>query len=216
MKRWLLPLVVLFSTMASAQSGGVVFSLGLTWSAPTDLKVVQQGYPDTVVKNAGFVGKGLEWFPYYTLRLWYGDVVGLRYELELIHQKLFFTGAEQNGEIFDRFQVTDGFNYLLFNLAYAFGGPVHVVPRVGVGVMIPHPETVVRGKEWGIDGDPNWYHFGGFGAQVGVGLEANFWASPVVEAKFTIAQSRLNIAGGYAEGLFSTLHADFGGGLRLP
>lgn len=202
-----------------AQSAGIVFSLGLTWNAPTDLRVVQQGYSDTVVKNAQFVGKDLEWFPYYTLRLWYGNPDGLRYELELIHQKLYFASAEANGDIFDHFQVTDGFNYLLFNLAYALDvgdAGIRVVPRFGIGVIIPHPETVVRGQEWGIDGDPHWYHFGGYGAQVAVGLEAPFWATPTLEARFTIANSRLNIAGGYAEGIFSSFHANFGGGLRIP
>lgn len=208
--------VLVLLSVSLAQSGGIQFSLGLTWNTPTNLRVVQKGYPDTVVKKAQFTGKDLEWFPYYTLRLWYGNPAGLRYELELIHQKLIFTQAEENGDILNRFQVTDGFNYLLFNLAYALDAGVRVVSRVGFGVIIPHPQTVVRGKEWGIDGDPNGYHFGGFGAQIAVSLEHPFWATPTLEAKFTLAQSRLNIADGYAEGFFSTFHINFGGSLRIP
>lgn len=60
--------------------------------------------------GARFEGSDLEGFPYYTLRLWYGERVGLQYALELIHQKLYFAGAERSGRILGRFNVTDGFN----------------------------------------------------------------------------------------------------------
>lgn len=202
--------LLVFAGLVFAQTVGIQLSLGLTWDQPTDLRVVQQGYPDTTVKNAQFVGRDLEWFPYYSVRVWYGSQVGWRYELELIHQKIFFDRAEENGDIFNQFRVTDGFNYLFFNVAYAFGAGVRIVPRVGLGIIVPHPETTVRGKEWGIDGDARYYHFGGFGAQVAVGLEAPWVVGPKAEGKFTLAYSRLNIADGFAEGWFKTFHATFG------
>ncbi|GIW25877.1 hypothetical protein [Meiothermus sp.] len=203
-------LLVLLGSV-QAQSVGLQIALGFTSSAPTDLRVVQQGFPDTVVGGARFEGRDLEGFPYYTLRLWYGERGGLRFELELIHQKLYFAGAERNGAIFEQFKVTDGFNYLLFNLAYALeAGPLRVVPRVGLGVIVPHPETVVRGLAWGIDGDPRWYHLGGLGGQLALGLEAPWAVTPGLEGKFTLGYSRLNIAGGYTEGWFRSLHGTFG------
>lgn len=194
-----------------AQSLGIQIALGFTTSAPTDLRVVQQGFPDAVVEGARFEGHDLEGFPYYTLRLWYGNPGGPRYELELIHQKLYFAGAERNGQVFDRFNVTDGFNYVLFNLAYALeAGPVRVVPRVGLGVIVPHPETIVRGLAWGTDGDPRFYHLGGVGGQLGLGLEAPVGVTPSLEGKFTLGFSRIQIAQGYAEGWFRSLHGTFG------
>ncbi|GIW33570.1 hypothetical protein [Meiothermus sp.] len=203
-------LLVLLGT-AVAQSLGLQISLGLTSNAPTDLRVVQRGYPSTVVEGVRFEGRDLEGFPYYTVRLWYGERVGLRYELELIHQKLYFAAAESNRGIFEQFNVTDGFNYVLFNLAYALeAGPLRVVPRVGLGALVVHPETVVRGQGWGVDGDPRWYHLGGLGGQWAVGLEAPWVVTPGLEGKLTIGYSRLNIAGGYAEGWFRSLHGTFG------
>ncbi len=194
-----------------AQSLGIQIALGFTANAPTDLQVVQQGFPDAVVEGTRFEGRDLEGFPYYTVRLWYGDPNGLRYELELIHQKLYFAGAGRNRQILNQFNVTDGFNYILFNLAYALeAGPVRVVPRVGLGVIVPHPETIVRGLAWGIDGDPRWYHFGGFGGQLALGLEVPWWVTPNLEGKLTLGFSRINIAQGYAEGWFRSLHGTFG------
>ncbi len=197
--------------LGMAQSLGIQIALGFTANQPTDLRVVQKGFPDTVVGSARFEGRDLEGFPYYTVRLWYGDPAGLRYELELIHQKLYFAGAERNEQILDQFNVTDGFNYMLFNLAYGLeAGPLRVVPRVGLGLIVPHPETVVRGLAWGVDGDPRWYHLGGLGGQLGLGLEAPWVVSPGLEARFTLGFSRIQIAQGYAEGWFRSLHGTFG------
>lgn len=202
-------LVLLGTTMA--QSLGLQIALGFTRNAPTDLRVEQQGFPSTVVEETRFEGRDLEGFPYYTVRLWYGERAGLRFELELIHQKLYFAGAERNGGIFEQFNVTDGFNYVLFNLAYALeAGPLRVIPRAGLGALVVHPETVVRGQGWGVDGDPHWYHLGGLGGQWAVGLEAPGVVTPGLEGKLTLGYSRLNIAGGYAEGWFRSLHGTFG------
>jgi hypothetical protein len=189
---------------------GLEVTLGLTWNAPSDLRVVQRGYPDTPVQNTRFEGRDLEWFPYYTARLWYGSTVGWRYELELIHQKLYLSGSGENGEILDHFQSSDGFNYLLFNLAYAVDVGVRLVPRFGLGVIIAHPETTVRGRSLGTDGDPSGYQFSGWGAQVAVGLEPPWILGPRLEGKFTLGYSRLNIADGYAEGWFKAFHTPLG------
>ena len=99
----------------------------------------------------------------------------------------------------------------LINLAYALeAGPVRVVPRVGLGGIVPHPETVVRGLAWGIDGDPRWFHWGGLGGQLAVGLEAPWIVAPSLEGKLTLGFSRIRIAQGYVEGWFRSLHGTFG------
>lgn len=207
--------------LAFAQGFGFVYYMGFTWTSPTDLTVVQQGYPDTVVRGAEFSGRDFTYPWYYGVRLWYGEAAGLRYELELIHHKLYFEGAAENAGILNRFTSTDGFNYLLFNLAYPLiNSSLRVVGRVGAGVMLPHPETEVRGQAYGVDGDWHYYQFGGFGAQVGVSVEP-VGSGPIgltgnLEGKFTIASSKFTIAEGYAQGFFMTLHGVFGLGLRTP
>ncbi len=220
MRRWMVLMGVLWG-LAGAQGFGFVYYMGFTWTPPTDLRVVQQGHPDTVVRGAEFSGRDLTYPWYYGVRVWYGEAAGLRYELELIHHKLYFERAAENADILDRFTATDGFNYLLFNLAYPLiYDPLRVVGRVGAGLMLPHPETEVRGQAYGVDGDWRYYQFGGFGAQVGISVEP-VGRGPVgltgnLEGKFTIASSRFTIAEGYAQGLFMTLHGVLGVGLRTP
>ncbi|WP_027882699.1 hypothetical protein [Meiothermus rufus] len=193
---------------AAAQNLGLQLALGLTTNAPADLRVVQAGFPETVVEGARFAGRDLEYFPYYTLRLWYGGQTGWRYELELIHQKLYFTEAERGGEIVQQFNITDG---LLFNVAYALeAAPVRVVPRLGLGVLVLHPETVVRDQAWGIDGDPRGYHLGGWGGQIALVLETSWRPSLYAEGKWALGYGRVQIAGGYAEGWFRSLHTTWG------
>ncbi|RDI96320.1 hypothetical protein DV704_00385 [Meiothermus sp. QL-1] len=199
--------------LVHAQVWGLQMALGLTLNPPVDLLVVQQGHPEAWVKGARFEGRDLEPFPYYTLRLWYGEPVGWRLELELIHQKLYFVEAEAGGEILQQLHVTDGFNYLPLNLAYGLDtGALRLWPRLGLGAVVPHPETVVRGQAWGVDGDPLYYHLGGVGGQVALGVGWPGWAGAFVEGKLTLGLSRLQIAEGYIWGHFRTLHLNLGFG----
>ena len=208
--------------VAVAQVGvaqGMQVYLGWSYTFPTNLEVVQQGHPNTTVQQAEFATKSFADPIYYGVRLWWGEARGLRVELELIHQKLYFESAARNGDILNRFQVTDGLNLLLFNIAYALDtGPIFPIARLGAGLVIPHPETIVRGKEFGIDGDPLYYHFGGFGFQTAVEGQVRWPGVGItgsVEAKYTWAATRFQIADGFSYGEFSTLHAVFGGGYSL-
>lgn len=209
-------LVAALLGFSPALAQGITFYLGFSFPSPTDLRVVQEGYPEASLKQARFSGQDFRYPIYYGVRAWWGDPNGLRFELELIHQKLYFESAQENAELFDFFWVTDGFNLLTFNLAYALpAGAVRLVGRAGAGIAIAHPETIVRGKAYGVDGDPLYYHFGGLGFQGGVALEvpAGGFAA-TTEGKFTFSHSRIQIAGGFVEGDFSTWHAVFGGGYR--
>lgn len=81
------------------------------------------------------------------MRVRYGGAAGLGYELELIHHKLYFERAAENAGILDRFTATDGFNYLLFNLAYPLVyDPLRVVGRVGAGLILPTPRPGCVGR----------------------------------------------------------------------
>ncbi len=119
--------------------------------------------------------------------------------------------AERGGEIVQQFNITDGFNDVLFNLAYALeAAPVRVVPRLGLGVLVLHPETVVRDQAWGIDGDPRGYHLGGWGGQIALALETSWRPSFYAEGKWALGYGRVQIAGGYVEGWFRSLHGTWG------
>jgi len=43
--------------LAFAQGFGFVYYMGFTWTPPTDLTVVQQGYPDKVVRGDELSGR---------------------------------------------------------------------------------------------------------------------------------------------------------------
>jgi hypothetical protein len=218
MKRFL-ALMVLAVGSANAMGTGISFYLGYNWALPTNLLVKQEGYPDTLVEAAHFDTHPFDSPIYYGTRIWYGPEEGTRAEVELIHSKLYFDGAESGGEVFDRFTATDGFNFLLFNLAYfEEAGDGEFGVRAGVGPMIPHPESSVRGQVWGQDGNPAFFHLGGIGAQVGASYNflvdtPDHWPLGI-EAKWTYADSHLNISGGQVEGIFNSFHLTFGPGYR--
>ncbi len=92
------------------------------------------------------------------------------------------------------------------------GGTVRVVPRLGLGVLVLHPETVVRDQAWGIDGDPRGYHLGGWGGQIALALETSRRPSLYAEGKgkWALGYGRVQIARGYAEGWFRSLHGTLG------
>jgi hypothetical protein len=168
------------------------------------------------VRGARFTTEPFRDPPYYGVRLWVGEPTGARFELEFTHQKLYYRGAESGGEVVDALTVTDGLNLLTANVAYSWpAGGFLVAGRLGVGLVIPHPESSVRDLVWGVDGDPAHYHLGGLAARAGLALELPFGPAPAagaLEGQLTYAHTELLIAGGHIAADFFTAHLTLAAG----
>lgn len=65
------------------------------------------------------------------------------YELELMHHKLYL--QNKTNEI-QHFGISHGFNLLIFNTVKE---TKHFISRWGLGIVIAHPESEIRGKRFG-------------------------------------------------------------------
>ncbi|RLJ70171.1 hypothetical protein BCF55_0435 [Hydrogenivirga caldilitoris] len=182
-------LIIFFSLSYSVELRVQAFG-GVVYNLPTPLLIKQAGYEE-IDLTARYETRPFETSPapYYVVRggVWEG---GKAWEIELIHSKLYLKNKPAEVQ---EFQITYGYNYLLLNRAWETGS---FIWRVGGGVVITHPSSVVRGKE----NEYVRYDISGVGIQVGVERVLlrgrNFIVS--VEAKLSSAYAEVPIAAGYA------------------
>jgi hypothetical protein len=132
--------------------------------------------------------------PYYSYRISHDRANSAAKELELLHHKLYLENPQAPVE---RLEVTHGYNLAMANIA----GPGYRWRwRVGVGVVLAHPEGRVAGQE--ISGARTalggGYHVAGITTQVAVArryaLEpgrTQLFATP--ELKLTASSARISI-----------------------
>ena len=192
---WSAVLIGLFTTFCdtSAQpSGTVELFAGTSWSLPLPLTIAQPGEP-IIQFRARYSTRPLRDAPYYAYRVTaFSGGRGLG--AELIHHKIYLENPPPEIE---RFEVSHGYNLVLGSYAAHNSG---LTWRVGVGVVIAHPEGRVRTDPVGpvrsfLGGG---YHIAGITAQLGVGrgmyLGSGFFVQP--EFKITGSAARVPLAGG--------------------
>ncbi len=138
----LLPLTAI--TLRLDLQGGTALNL------LTPLTVWQEGYPELKF-TAHYSVKPLEESPYYSWRIarWKGKRA---WELELVHFKLYLDNPPPQIQCF---QITHGYNLLTVNRAW---DREKYILRAGAGLVIIHPETIVRGKELPWNRSPGGFH----------------------------------------------------------
>jgi len=153
-----------------------------------------------------YYGVRVGWLPH--------DTRGLGYEIEWNHAKAYGTGLSGGSDL-TYFAQSHGLNFLLGNAVYRFtpvcGGACTFNVRGGAGITTPHVEATFRNVR------QEQYQRGGFGWQVGAGIEYHLWhfLYAVGDARFTHAtEHHLRAAGADVSGSFSTRHVDFGIALR--
>jgi hypothetical protein len=131
--------------------------------------------------------------PYYSLRVgrWERNAA---WELETHHHLVTLVdGPPQIGS----FSLTHGYNLNTLNRAWLVGG---FVWRLGAGIVITHPESVVRSRKFTGQGFAEGFHLSGACAQAAVerrlALGSGFFLS--LEGKLTGAWARVPVAGGEA------------------
>lgn len=184
---------------------------GSSYNLPVPLRVEQTGQPALRI-TARYDTRGLSRPVYYAVRLALGGEA-LRWEVELIHQKLHLRNRPPEVQ---RFEITHGYNLLLLNRVRFLSG---WGLRAGAGVVLPHPESVVRGRVLEEDGGLlGWgYHLTGPALQVAATgrLPGRGRLRLRAEAKLTAAYARVPVAGGRAVAPNVALHGLIGLGYRV-
>jgi hypothetical protein len=167
--------------------------LGTAYSLPSQVTIFQDSQPNLSFR-ATWSNETFKQAPYYTVRvgLW-SETSG--WELEQLHHKIVLNN---NPSEVQAFKATFGFNMFLFSRAWDVKW---LILRVGVGPVIAHPITTVRGQVYnhsvgGILGTK--YHFVGAGMQLSVQrrfyLNKGFFLS--AEGKLTLAFANLPVVNG--------------------
>jgi hypothetical protein len=179
---------------------------GSSYSFPTPLRIRQYGYPDIDI-TARYETKPFEKDPYYAWRIgyWQGNKA---WELELVHQKLYL---ENKPAEVQEFQITYGYSLLTINRAWESEGLIY---RLGMGVVITNPSTIVRGQEDSHEGglfDQGYYVSG---PTIQAAADKRFYLAKdlffSVEGKLTASYARITISGGYAQVPNAAVHWLFG------
>lgn len=168
---------------------------GTAVNVPMSLRIRQRGTPDLRFV-ARYETRPWEGSPYYAYRVSRWSQPERAWELELVHHKLYLD--DPPSEI-QRFEITHGFNLLLLNRAVRRSG---LVLRAGAGVVVAHPESIVRGRALGSDegGLGGGYHLAGPAVQLALARRIRLgggWAL-TVEGKATGAYARVPVADGRA------------------
>ena len=197
--RWHLGAALLLGALsvlsASAHAVSISFMGGNAWSLPTPLTIWQEGQPIIRIDGARWETRPFYESPYYAVRLAWG-----RWGVELVHHKLYL--VSQHSEI-QQFWISHGYNLVLVERL------THREPwysTFGAGLVVGHPETVIRYKELST------WHLSGVAAQASLGYRVPVSSrfALVSEIKLTGAWARVPVADGNAEVPNIAMHAVLG------
>ena len=201
--------VVFFLVQAVPAPAEETFSLQLSGGGAVNLRtpmVTRQDGQETIRDTAGFDTKPFDTPAYWALRAgWWKE--GRGWEAELVHHKLYLNN---NPPEIQHFSVSHGFNLLTVN--HAWRHPWFIW-RVGLGVVITHPESTVRGAEFDQSGGiADGYYLSGPTGQISVEkrftIGKGFFLS--LEGKLTASWARIPIKNGDADLLNTALHGLIG------
>lgn len=207
------------SELASAQGrcpassiAGELFT-GTAWSAP--LPLIAHLPTGAVRLRARYSTRPFADAPYYSYRLGRSRANGQGVEIEMLHHKLYL---ENPRPPIERFEVTHGYNLPMVN---ASSRGRRWQWRVGIGVVIAHPEGRIGGREIGgartvLGGG---YHIAGLTAQLATGRRYALWRGRTVvtaapEAKLTASWARVALSPGVLHIPNAALHLLGGLGVR--
>jgi hypothetical protein len=184
---------------------------GSAASVPTTLTVHQDGFPD-IRMTAHYATRPWTGAPYYAVRIarW---TRGHAWEIELLHHKLYLTNPPDE---IQHLEVTHGYNLVTVNRAAVYRG---FVVRAGVGVVVAHPESRIRGRAptssgGGLGGG---YYLTGPTVQLAAAKRFTLWRGlfAALEGKATGAYARFPIASGRATAPNVAVHGLVGLGWEM-
>jgi len=161
---------------------------------PLPLTIKQQGYPD-IKLAARYRTEAFTLPVYWDMRFsrWKNDK---SWEVEVIHHKLYL---DNTSEEVQKFNVSHGFNMIMVNRGF---DEKTFRYRAGAGIALAHPESNIRGKEFGSstdDYDLGYYISGpvmNLAISKPIRLGERFFIN--AEAKTTLAYDYIKVADGHA------------------
>jgi hypothetical protein len=184
---------------------------GAPYNFRTPLRIEQSGQPDIRV-TADYSTRPLTASPYFAWRVARGPD-GHQWALEMIHHKLYLDNPPAGVQ---RFRITHGFN-MFFVSRSSVAGPIRW--RAGVGPVITHPESTVRGQSVPDGGGilDAGYFLSGAAVMGTAGKRFSFGDRffGTLEARLTAAYARPLVAGGHASVPNVAIHLVGGIGGRL-
>ncbi len=205
-------LITLAHTTIQAQSHWT-FELhgGEVYNVPMPLTIKQHGYPD-IKLTARYFTEPLTLPVYWDVRFsrWQNNK---SWEFEAIHHKLYLDNTTPEVQ---KFNISHGFNMVMLNRGFAKKTFRY---RAGAGIVLTHPESKIRGKEFGNTGD-DWdmgYYLSGPVLNLSISrpirLSGRFFLN--AEAKTTFAYAHIKITEGHADVYNLALHLILGIGVDL-
>lgn len=166
---------------------------GFALNLRTPLVIRQSGAPD-IALDAQYQSRSFASPLYYALRLGRWSR-GAAWEVEFVHHKLYLRNRPAEVQ---QFEVSHGFNLIMVNRALPLG---RAILRPGLGLVLAHPESVVRGRSFagrGLLGAG--YYVAGPVAQLALarrlGVAGDLFVS--AEGKVTAAYASVPVEGGRA------------------
>jgi len=168
-------------------------STGTAAQLKSRLRIEQDGEPELDFTARYATRPYTSGAPYYALRLgrWVGSDA---WEIETHHHLVTLVdNPPQVGE----FALTHGYNLNTVNRAWLRAG---FVWRVGAGIVITHPESLVRGKQYRGGGFAEGFSLSGVCGQVAAEKRIPLWDELFLslEGKFTAAWAKVPIEDGEA------------------
>lgn len=213
MKTTITILLVLLGVVISSGQSRWSFELhgGEVYNVPMPLKIAQEGFSDLKL-TARYHTEALTLPVYWDCRIskWKSNK---SWELEAIHHKLYLENTTPEVE---KFNISHGFNMIFVNRGFEKNKFRY---RTGLGMVLVHPESKIRGLEFGNstdDWDLGYYLTGpvlNLAVSKPIKLSGRFYAN--VEGKTTCAYSRIKIANGHADVYNLALHLNIGFGVDL-
>lgn len=206
---FLLILTLGSSLSISAQGLTAEVFVGTAWNLSLPLKIDQPGQAPIHYK-ARYSTRPWWGAPYYAYRFGYNH-----WSAELVHHKLYLENPHSGIE---HFEVSHGYNLAMVSRGIPFGES-QAIFRIGLGLVIGHPEGRIRGK----DINPvrsllgGGYQISGVSFQAAIGpplsITEHWFFRP--EVKLTAAWSKMPLAGGGVATVPNiALHTLFGFGYR--
>lgn len=182
---------------------------GQVYNTRVPLTIKQQGYPD-INMQAHYFTDAFVLPIYWDLRLarWEN---GKAWELETIHHKLYL---ENTSPEVQKFNISHGFNMVFVNRGFERKLFRY---RAGAGIVLAHPESTIRGKEFGSTGNDFDLGYSISGPALNLAISKPFRLNNRffinTEAKATMAYSYIKVAQGHADVYSIAFHLILGLGV---
>ena len=204
-------LIICFLSTLAQSSWTIELHGGQVYNVPMSLSISQQNYPVLSLK-ARYHTEPFTLPVYWDLRLsrWQKNK---SWELELIHHKLYLNNTTPE---ITKFNISHGFNMLMINRGFEQASFRY---HAGIGLVLSHPESLIRGIEFG-DTTDDWdlgYFVSGPVVNLALAkpirLSGRFFLN--TEAKTTFAYSTIQVGQGHANVNNLAFHHILGLGVNL-